>query len=95
MKAALTFASTLVLVNAQTIETTDNECFKGEGGKYKEECSDAYFFGCDVYEIREKSACNIFVFSDSRITWFSVDIRVHSWDYYLNDGQEDDTEINA
>lgn len=84
MKAALTFASTLVLANAQTLVTTDNECFKGEGGRYKEECDDVYFLTCDVYEINANGACNIFVFSDSRITWFSADISIHLWEYYTN-----------
>ena len=93
MKTALTFASALVYANASTVITTDNECWNGDGGEYVEPCSDVYFFTCDVYEIRE--SCNVFTFSDSRITWYSAEISVHYWTYYLSGNVPADTEFDA
>lgn len=68
--------------SAQTLYTTENECWLGQGGKYTGECSDVYFFTCDEYEVTD--SCNVFTFSDSRLTWFASDIRVHFWSYYLS-----------
>ena len=42
-------------------------------------------------------SCNVFVFSDSRLTWFTSDIKVSWWGYYLQDGAEvsDDNPMTA
>lgn len=53
-----------------------------------EPCSDMYFFTCDVYEIRADDTCNVFTFSDSRITWFSSETSAHIWAYYSSTGEE-------
>jgi hypothetical protein len=69
MKAA--FLSTLaVLAHTQeVILTTNNECWKGEGGRFVENCDDVYFLTCDIYEVDPDTSCNVFTFSDSRLTW--------------------------
>ena len=77
------------MVNAQVIITTKNECWKGEGGKFVDNCSDVYFLTCDNYEIYKDSACNVFVFSDSRVTWIPEQIKVNTWAYYYREGTED------
>jgi hypothetical protein len=69
MRAGVLLAALAASTNAQVVITTKNECFKGEGGKFVDNCSDVYFLTCDNYEIEAGSACNIFVFSDSRLTW--------------------------
>ena len=51
MKAALSFALASTLATAQTVISTDNECWLGEGGKYTGSCSDVYFFTCDEYVV--------------------------------------------
>ena len=91
MKAAFTLALALATVNAQTVITTNNECWKGEGGQFTGSCSSVYFFTCDEYEV--ESSCNVLAFSDSRITWFGSDIRVAYWSYYLSQGQDMTQEI--
>ena len=93
MKAAFTLACALATANAQTVITTSNECWKGQGGQYVGECSDVYFFTCDKYEVR--TSCNVFTFSDSRLTWESSDVTVAMWSYYLSQGQDQNREING
>ena len=60
-----------------------------------EECNDVYFFTCDVYEIRADDTCNVFTFSDSRITWFSAETSVHWWSYYLSSAEEQTEAMTA
>lgn len=93
MKAAFTLACALAYANAQSVITTSNECWLGQGGSYVSECSDVYFFTCDEYEVRD--SCNVFTFSDSRLTWFGSAISVHYWSYYLSQGQDKGRDINA
>jgi hypothetical protein len=74
-------------VSAQTTNVaTNNECWNGEGGRYKGSCSDVYFFTCDEYVIDPAAACNIFTFSDSRVTWLGSDISLVYWSFYANAG---------
>ena len=49
MKSTIAIACTLAFASAQTIITTNNECWKGEGGSYLGECSSVYFLTCDEY----------------------------------------------
>ena len=93
MKAAFTLASVLATVNAQTVITTDNECWQGQGGSYVGSCSSVYFFTCDEYEV--ESSCNVLTFSDSRLTWFGADVRVAMWSYYLSTGEDLSREITG
>ena len=64
-----------VAVAQETFVSTNNECWKEEGGRFLEECSDVYYHNCFVYEVDADSACNVYTFSDSRATWYSQDIR--------------------
>lgn len=82
MKAALALASVVALTQAQTVQTTNNECWKGEGGEYRGDCRDVYFNTCDEYVVFGDSSCNVFTFSDSRITWKSSMITAYYWEYY-------------
>ena len=91
MKAAFTLACALATANAQTVITTSNECWKGQGGSYTGTCSSVYFFTCDEYEV--ESSCNVLTFSDSRVTWFASDITVAMWSYYLSQGEDQNREI--
>ena len=84
MKAIAISGVLAAAASAQTVITTDSECWLGQGGVYVGSCSDVYFFTCDKYEVTD--ACNIFTFSDSRITWFASDISAHYWSYYFNSG---------
>jgi hypothetical protein len=93
MKSAFAIASVLATVNAQTIVTTSNECWKGQGGDFTGNCDSVYYHTCDNYEIRDK--CNVFTFSDSRLEWKGAAISVHYWSYYLSSGSDQDTEINS
>lgn len=83
MKASFLIALAAATVNAESISTTSQECWKGEGGLYFEPCNDVYFFTCDVYHILPGESCNVFTFSDSRITWMTSDIKIYFWSYYL------------
>jgi hypothetical protein len=95
MKSFISLGLTFAVASAGgTVATTDNECWKGEGGKYSGECSDVYFFTCDEYTI--ESACNVYTFSDSRITWFSEnDLTVYFWELYRNKGTNNDAKITG
>ena len=94
MKAEIALASVLLgYSRAQTVVTTDNECWLGQGGSYLGSCSDVYFFTCDEYEVVD--SCNIYTFSDSRITWSASDVSVHVWEYYLSAGQDQNLEISG
>ena len=95
MKSFISLALTFAVASAAgTVATTDNECWKGEGGKYQGECSDVYFFTCDEYTV--ESACNVYTFSDSRITWFSEnDLTVYFWELYRNKGTNNDAKITG
>jgi hypothetical protein len=85
MKYTFLCALAAAVASAQetTVIFTNNECFKGEGGRFKEECSDVYFFNCHVYEVQAAESCNVFVFSDSRITATTSEIEVHYWSWLL------------
>ena len=79
MKATLTFALAAATASAQTIFTTDNECWLGQGGEYTGSCRDVFYLTCDEYDVYANSACNIFVFSDNRLDWNSSMISVVYW----------------
>ena len=81
MKASFLIALAAATVNAESISTTSQECWKGEGGLYFEPCNDVYFFTCDVYHILPGESCNVFTFSDSRMEWFSQRVSAVYWTY--------------
>lgn len=57
-------------------------------------CSDVYFFTCDEYTV--DTVCNVYTFSDSRLTWFSVnDINVYYWELYRTNGTSTDAKITG
>lgn len=58
-------------------------------------CDDVYFLTCDEYEIDGDEACNIFTFSDSRLTWLTKELDVNSQTYYLRQDLDSDTEYTA
>ena len=89
MKASVFLASLVSIASAQeVIITTEQECWKGEGGRYIDPCSDVYFHTCDNYEVDSKTSCNVYTFSDSRVTWLSNDISASYWEYYKRSGVE-------
>ena len=92
---AFTLALCAAVASAQTFVTTNNECWLGQGGEYIEECKDVYFFTCDVYEVQPDTACNVYTFSDSRVTWFSQDIITHYWEYYRRTGVDKNDVIDG
>ena len=85
MKAAFALSLAIAYANAQSNTTTNNECWKGEGGRYVSACKDVYFFTCDNYIVEPDSSCNVYTFSDGRLTWNTSDVKVQFWSYYLND----------
>ena len=96
MKATIlsVFATSTAL--AQTaVRTTNNECFKAEGGRYVQPCSDVYFLTCDVYEVFPDEKCNVYTFSDSRLVPESSEIEIFYWDYYLRAELEGDIEYTG
>ena len=93
MKAAFTLACVVATINAQTVITTSNECWKGQGGSYRGSCSDVYFFTCDEYEV--ETSCNVLTFSDSRLTWFASSVNVAYWSYYLAQNADSENEITG
>lgn len=96
MKQFLSLLLTAASVaQAQTFSTTNNECWKGEGGRYKGECKDVYFFTCDIYLVEPDTACNVYVFSDSRLTWFSQDLSVYYWTYYKASGVDKKADVTG
>ena len=95
MKASLLLALAAASVNAESIATTGQECWNGEGAQYVDSCSDVYFFTCDVYEIFPGESCNVFTFSDSRLTWMTQEIKVYFWSYYLKQTVEMGTAVTA
>ena len=84
MKAAFSLAVSAACVSAQTIFTTNNECWKGEGGRYVGSCRDVFYLTCDEYEVAANTACNVFTFSDSRVEWNTSQISVVYWAYNQN-----------
>ena len=93
---AVALASLAALTSAQEVViTTQNECWKGEGGRYIDGCSDVYFLTCDNYEVAKGDACNVFVFSDSRINWIPTEISVNYWAYYRQPDLADDMVVNG
>jgi len=95
MNSYISISLAVAVASAQTFVSTNNECWLGQGGRYTGECSDVYFFTCDEYEVDAATACNVFTFSDSRITWFPQDITVHYWSYYRNDGTSNDASVGG
>ena len=95
MKAFFTVALSAAVASAQTFVTTNNECWLGQGGEYQEECKDVYFFTCDVYTVEPSAACNVYTFSDSRVTWFSQDLIAHYWEYYRRTSVDKDASIDG
>ena len=81
MKAAFSLAVAAATASANTIFTTNNECWKGEGGQYTGSCRDVFYLTCDTYEVAADAACNVFTFSDSRIEWNTSQITVVTWSY--------------
>ena len=71
MNSYISLSIAVAVASAQTFVSTNNECFKGEGGRFIDNCSDVYFFTCDNYEVNAGDACNVFTFSDSRIQWYT------------------------
>ena len=86
MNTAFSFALVAAVASAQTFTSTSNECWLGQGGQWFDNCSDVYFFTCDIYEVNKGDACNVYIFSDSRVTWFSQDIIAHFTEYYRRPG---------
>ena len=82
MKAAI-LSLALAYANAQTIVSTNNECFNYEGGYFEKNCRDVYYLTCDEYVVFKGDSCNVFTFSDSRITWDTSEITVSIQDYYF------------
>jgi len=96
MKAATALFFTASLSMAQNVVvTTSNECWLGQGGKFVDNCNDVYFLTCDNYEVFANSSCNVFTFSDSRLTWVTKEISVSSWEYYLRSDLDVDTKYSA
>ena len=81
--------------NAQVIITTKNECWKGEGGKFVDNCDDVYFLTYDNYIINAGESCNVFVFSDSRVTWIPEDVTANFWSYYYQPNEDDEAAVTG
>ena len=81
MKAAFTLALAAATASAQTIFTTNQECWKGEGGEYTGSCRDVFYLTCDEYKVYAGTACNVFTFSDSRVDWNTSQISVVYWSW--------------
>jgi len=45
--------------------------------------------------VDKDTSCNVYTFSDSRLTWFSQDISVYYWTYYKKSGVDKKTEVNG
>ena len=82
------FSAIAAAAYSQTIISTTNECWKGEGGKYNGECYDVYFLTCDEYQVDADSACNVYTMSDSRVTWVTNELTVHFWELYQDETVE-------
>lgn len=97
MKSAAIFMSTLAsLAHASTkITRTDNECFANEGGRFVENCDDVYFLTCDVYEVDGGESCNVFTYSDSRMTWLTKELQVFQQTFYLRQDLNSDQEYDS
>ena len=54
-----------------------------------------YFLTCDNYEIFKNSSCNVFVFSDSRVTWIPEDITANYWAYYYQPDEDDEAAVTG
>ena len=95
MKSFISLAVCFAVASAaNTVATTDNECWKNQGGKYEKECNDVYFFTCDEYTV--ETSCNVYTFSDSRLTWFSEnDLKVYFWELYRNNGTSNEAKITG
>ena len=60
---------------------TSRECWLDEGAEWKK-CSDIFYKHCDEYLLYSESSCNVFVYSQSELKYFSNDIRAVYWTYY-------------
>ena len=97
MRNYLGLATLLAAVEAQETfgAATRNECWLDEGAEWKK-CSDIFYRHCDEYLLYPESSCNVFIFSQSELKWFSPDIRAVYWTYFdqtvQTDGAEDGEE---
>ncbi len=54
-----------------------------------------YFLTCDEYEIDGGETCNVFVFSDTRMTWKTKELDVYQSTFYLRQDLDTDTEYTG
>lgn len=95
MKAALALSLAVATASANTIIETNNECWLGQGATLVKKCIDPYYGYCDELEIWAEGRCNVFTFSDSRLTWDSADLKVSYWSYYERSNLESDYEVTG
>ena len=54
-----------------------------------------YFLTCDVYEIDGGESCNVFTYSDSRVTWLTKELQVFQQTFYLRQDLKSDQEYDS
>lgn len=48
-----------------------------------------------MYVVEPDTACNVYTFSDTRLTWFSQDISAYYWNYVKKEGVDKNTAIGG
>lgn len=95
MKAAFAFALAAATASAQTTNETWQECTSEQGATFQKKCFDAYYDYCDVLQINSADRCNIFTFSDTRVTWDSSSIYASYWSFYATADLEKGYKVTA
>ena len=54
-----------------------------------------YFFTCDIYTVEPDTQCNVYTFSDSRLTWYSQDLSALYWVYIRKDNVDSDVAVGG
>jgi hypothetical protein len=80
MKFATTVAAFLTSL-AQAQRTTENDCFKEQQVVKAGDCTSLFFKMCEEFTIEPKGSCNVQVYSDSAITWYSTSLKVVYWQF--------------
>jgi len=71
----------LLLTLAEAQRTTTNDCFAEQQVVKAGDCKSLFFKMCEEFTIEPKGSCNVQVYSDSAIMWYSSSLSVVYWQY--------------
>ena len=90
MKFTAALALAVGSAQANTYQSTQNECWDDEGATHIGTCFDMWYKYCDKYEMGPSQTCNVHTFSRSTIKYLTSDMTSLYWKfiYPMNDEEE-------